>query len=224
MIKVILFILLFPTVVWGQDKRLTIDITGSPSFYNIKSEKSYDYEYTAKLGSISGLNLSFCFSKRSTIALGLYYSTIGYKIDYKYIFNQQGDPAIPRTRNISTNYLDFPLKYNFKIITKPKLELYLSGGIVYSVLISSYDMTTFENNVTRSSDDDIINPSLLILQVGVGIQYNFTERVGIKLEPHCRLFQKGIDKIMYKHPVGIDGTVGIVFTILKKVNSTPKTI
>lgn len=215
-VRTILFITLLPMGLLGQDKKLTIDITGSPSFYKIKSEKGFNYEYTSRLGSISGLNFSFCFSKRSTVAVGLYYLTLGYKIDYNYTFIQQGDPAIPRERTVSAKYLDIPVKYNFKMIANPKLELYLSGGIVYSVLIASDDKTTFENNSTVSSVDKDLNSSLLNLQVGVGLQYNLTERVGVKLEPHYRLFAKGIDKIMYQHPTSIDGTVGVVFTLWKK--------
>ena len=210
----ILFFILFQTLVFSQNKKLTVGIAGAPTYYNVKSAEGFNHEYTKKLSYRVGLDLGFHLGKRSTISTGAYYSTIGYKVVYKYIFIQPNDPYIPRNADITANYLEIPLTYNFNVVAKPKLEFYLSAGIIYSRLMSSDDRTTFENNSVRSSG--YLNSSLLSLQGGIGLQYNFTDRLGIKLEPHYRLFTKGIDRIIYQQTKSFDATLGIIFTLWEK--------
>ncbi len=210
----ILFFLLLPTLVFCQNKKFTIGIAGSPTFFDIKSAKGFNHEYTKKISYRIGLDIEFPLGKRSTIATGAYYTTLGYKVVYKYIFAQSNDPYIPRNTDVTANYLDIPLTYNFKIIAKPKFELYLLAGAVYSKLISSNDRTTFEDNSVRNSG--YLNSSLLSLQSGGGVQYKLTDRLGIKLNSHCRLFTKGIDRIMYQQTKAFDVTLGIALTLWKK--------
>jgi len=94
-------------------------------------------KYTNNSSYRAGIEIAFPLRNRSSLAAGAYYSTIGYYVAYKFKFHQSGDPFIPRNSDITVNYLEIPLTYSFDIIAKPKLEIYSSLGIVYSMLTSS---------------------------------------------------------------------------------------
>ena len=215
-IKITLFILVLPTLVLCQNSKLTIDIAGSPCFYNIKSAKGFNHDYKPKQSYNIGVDLLYRFNKRSLISLGFYYSSLSYNVVYNYIYSVQGDPSIPSSGNISAKYLDIPLiyspwAYGFYISPKQKLELNISTGIVSSMLLSSNDNTTFEDNSIRNSG--YLNSFVLSVQLGVGLKYIYNDKIGIVIEPQYKWFLKGIDKLMNQYPTAINGKVGIIFKL-----------
>ena len=208
----ILLLLLIPTFAFCQSKKLTICFAGSPSFCDIKPPKGFDHTYTNNSSYRAGIDIAFPLRNRSSLVAGAYYSTIGYNVAYKFKFHQSGDPFIPRNSDITANYLEIPLTYSFDIIEKPKLEIYSSLGIVYSMLTSSDTKTTFEDNSVRSADI-FMNKSLLSLQAGIGFSYNITNRLGIKIEPHFRFYNKGLDMLMFQQMKATDASIGILFKL-----------
>jgi opacity protein-like surface antigen len=216
-------LLIMPTLVFCQEKKLTIGINGAPSFYTIKSDNlGVNHQYTSKPGYHVGIDLSFHFSKRSEITTGLYYSNAGYKVDYNYIFQQTADPAIPRSGDITMGYLEIPVIYNFSFITKEKFVLYSGAGIVSSFLKSSNDRTTFQDNSIRSSG--YLNSFLPSLQLGLGLEYDLNKNWGIKIEPQYRFYLKGFDIWMNQRPTAFNGTIGIVYNFRTKVLTTPNRV
>lgn len=208
----VIFLLHFKILAFSQDTKLTIGVNGSPSFYNLKASKGFDHQYIYDNPKFrSGIDLSYYFYKKSSISTGLFYFRIGYKVDYVFIFRDQGDPLIPKYSEIKTNYLDIPVIYNTTLLSKEKFSIYSSTGIVASILISSFDQTTFENNSVRNSK--FSNSFLFSFQLGSGLKYNLSEKFSIKIEPQYRLFFKGFDKLMTQYPSVFNGTFGIIYVL-----------
>ena len=111
-------------------------------------------------------------------------------------------------------YLEIPVIYNFSFLSKEKIVLYSATGIVTSILISSDDRTTFEDNSIRSSGN--LNSFLPSLQLGAGLEYDLNQNWGIKIEPQYRFYLKGFDNLMNQHPTAINGTIGIVYNFRAK--------
>lgn len=191
----------------------TIGLSGSfNSYQNIKAHTGFNHTYTyTKTGFRGGIDLSYHFSKRSAVTTGLFYFNVGYKVDYVWIFQQPNDPAIPRNTDVKAGYLDIPAIYNFSIVSQDKIVIYTSTGIVSSILISNNGNTTYEDNSVRKFES--LNSFIPSLQLGAGLQYNFNDKLGIKIESQYRLFSKGFDKIMNQSPTTICGTVGIVYKL-----------
>jgi len=212
--KIFLYIWILPTILFAQENKLAIGITVSPSFYTVTSETGFNHHYASEPGFRGGVDLSFHLSRKSILTTGVYYSSVGYKVEYNYILNDPGDPAIPRSGDINAGYVDIPIAYNFNFISKEKLILYISSGIISSMLISSDDKTTFEDNSIRSSG--YLNSFLLSLQLGIGFRYNISDRLGIKIEPQYQFFMEGIDKMMNQHPASFNIALGIVYGLKSK--------
>jgi hypothetical protein len=209
--KIFLFVLMVPVITIAQEKRTAIGITAGPSFYTLAAETGFAHEYTSKSSFRAGIDLLFFLSRKSELRTGISYSNVGYKVDYNYVFTIPGDPQIPRSGDITAGYLEIPIAYNFNCISNEKLVMYLSTGIISSILISSDDKTTFEDNSIRSSG--YLNSFLLSFQVAAGIRYNLNDLLGIKFEPQYQLFMKGIDKFMNQSPTAINLMIGMVYNL-----------
>jgi len=182
---------------------------GLNSFSNIKTHQGFNHNYSyTKIGLRCGIDLSYSFSKRSTITTGLFYFNVAYKADYVWITSQPNDPNIPIHTEVKINYIDIPLIYNFNIIARDKIVVYSASGIISSLKFSSTGLTTYGDFSVRKFES--LNSYIPSLQLGVGLRYNFNRYVGIKIEPYYRLFLKGFDTIMAKSPRAINGTFSIV--------------
>jgi hypothetical protein len=199
---------------FGQNRNMELGLSVSPSFYMLTSANGFDHKYHTNANFITGIDISFPFFKQSNLLTGLYYSSVRYKVEYEFLVEQPGDPLIPRYGHISANYFEIPLIYVLKLASSNKFFIYSSPGIIPSILISSNDKTTFEDNSTRSSQ--YLNSFLSSLQLGAGMKYKLSDKWQIKIEPQYRLALKGIDKMMYQKPSSLNIPFGVIYTLPRK--------
>lgn len=212
-LKHLVLLLFLPISLIGQ-RDLNIGITGSSGMCFLSEKSNYSAKYTWDANYNAGVDFSFSLSKRSDGSIGLYFSKMGYKVDYNFTFIQPDDPAIPRNSDISATYLDIPVKFNFSFIKSRKWESYLSFGLIYTRLIDSDDVTVYEDNSVRNSD--YLNDFTWIAGVGLGVKYNLNKKISLKLEPQFRKYKDPLDDLMYEKPWAINANLGVVYKLTRK--------
>lgn len=199
---------------FSQNKNMELGLSIAPSFYQLKPQNGFEHVYNSDVNFLAGIDISFPVFKKSNLLTGVYYSNLKYNIDYKFTFEDPGDPFIPRYGDIAASYLEIPLIYILKFTSSGKFIPYSSLGLISSILISSDDKTTFEDNSIRSSG--YLTSFLASLQLGIGLKYKLNDKWQLKLEPQYRLYLKGFDKMMYQKPSSINIPFGVIYTLPHK--------
>jgi opacity protein-like surface antigen len=207
-------ILLFTSTAYSQDKGWSIGIIGSPNFYSVKSHEGFNHSYQTDLGLTIGLESIYSLSNKLDLGLGANLTSLGYQVNYEYTFLDPGDPYIPRSGNITANYIDIPIFLRVNLLSSDKFALYPSVAFNSLFLINSKDQTTFEDNSVRESN--YLNSLIFSGQFGLGVAYSLNEKMRIKLEPRFRYYLKGFDTIMNAHPTLFQAMIGIEYKIGKK--------
>jgi hypothetical protein len=229
-----------------HENRWSIAAMASPTYYsrfNSGSDELSKQLMASEQPLISysgGVAFSYKISKRFSIQSGLYYSSLGQKVDgvnsfsgfQKYV-NSKGGPnfEVPTTNGtIYTNnpdvflvangtgekvltaytndvfdpnkanlqyinntliqnfsYLEFPVVLRYKVVDK-MIGINLIGGLSYNLLVNNSVYTTIDGNKYPVGDTKILNPLTLSSSLGMGMEYNFSEKLSLNLEPTFRYY------------------------------------
>ncbi|HZY25549.1 MAG TPA: outer membrane beta-barrel protein [Bacteroidales bacterium] len=186
-----------------------------------------------------GVAFSYKISKRFSIQSGLYYSSLGQKLEginsfagFKQFDNTKGgnnfevptttgtvqasNPDVflnsdasnrvvtPFTSNVfdpnkaslqyinssltqSLSYLELPVFLRYKILDKT-IGINLIGGLSYNLLVHNSVYTEVDGGKYLIGDTKGLNPLTLSSSLGMGMEYNFSEKLSINLEPTFRYY------------------------------------
>ncbi len=85
------------------------------------------------------------------------------------------------------NYLEFPLLVRYKLIDK-KIDFNVIGGLSYNLLISN-SAFSYNNSVKYYiGKTNGLSPVTFSSSLGMGMEYNFSEKISFNLEPTFRYY------------------------------------
>jgi hypothetical protein len=225
--------------------RWSIGAMASPTYYsrfNSGSDQLSSQLMESEQPVISysgGVAFSYKISKRFSIQSGLYYSSLGQKVDgvnsfsgFKPYDNSKGssnfevltttgtvqinnpdvflnangpdrivtaytkDVFDPNKANLqyinnsltqNFSYLELPVVLKYKVIDKT-IGVNVIGGLSYNLLVHNSVYTTVDGNKYTIGDTKGLNPLSLSSSLGMGMEYNFSEKLSLNLEPTFRYY------------------------------------
>jgi Outer membrane protein beta-barrel domain len=240
-------------------KRWSIAAMASPTYYSTINTGSDPL--TSQLMSSEdplfsysgGVGFSYKISKRISVESGIYYSSLGQKVDGIYSFsgfqkynNSKGGPTfeVPTTsgtvytsnpdvflasygngkvltaytndvfdpqkaslqyisNSLTQNfsYLELPVIVRYKIIDKT-IGINLIGGLSYNLLVNNSAYAIKDGNKFQVGDTKGLNPLTLSSSLGMGMEYNLSEKLSLNLEPTFRYYLNpfSVTSGSYIHP------------------------
>jgi hypothetical protein len=200
-----------------------------------------------------GISFSYKISKRFSIQSGLYYSSLGQKVDginsfsgfsqynvtkgshsfevltangtvyannpdvflsatgaervvtayTKDILDPKKASLQPVSSSLDQNfsYLEFPVVLRYKLLDKT-IGINLIGGLSYNVLVNNTVTTTLNGNSYSVGDTKGLNPLSLSSSLGMGMEYNISNKLSLNLEPTFRYYLNpfSVTTGSYMHP------------------------
>jgi hypothetical protein len=232
-------------VITKPAKRWSIAAMASPTYYStinsgsdpltsqLMSSEDPLFSYTG------GVGVSYKISKRFSVQSGIYYSSLGQKVDGIYSFsgfqkynNSKGGPTfeVPTTsgtvftsnpdvflasygngkvltaytndvfdpqkaslqyigNSLTQNfsYLELPVIVRYKIIDKT-IGINLIGGLSYNLLVNNSAYATKDGDKYPVGDTKGLNPLTLSSSLGMGMEYNLSDKLSLNLEPTFRYY------------------------------------
>jgi hypothetical protein len=250
----------FPeNIITKPEKRWSIAAMASPTYYSTFNSGSdaFSKQLSATeqpLVSYSGgVAFSYKISKRISIQSGLYYSSLGQKVDginsfsgFQSYVNTKGgtnfevltssgtvytnnpdvflsangtnrvltaytndvfDPNKASLQPVNSSldqnfsYLELPVILKYKIVDK-MIGINLIGGLSYNLLVNNSVYTTVDGNRYSIGKTEGLNPLTLSSSLGMGMEYNFSEKLSLNLEPTFRYYLNpfSVTTSSYIHP------------------------
>jgi hypothetical protein len=200
-----------------------------------------------------GVSFSYKISKRFSVQSGLYYSSLGQKVDginsfsgfsqynetkgshsfevltangtvyannpdvflsangaerivtayTKDIFDPKKASLQPVSSSLDQNfsYLEFPVVLRYKLVDKT-IGINLIGGLSYNVLVNNTVTTTLNGSSYPVGDTKGLNPLSLSSSLGMGMEYNISNKLSLNLEPTFRYYLNpfSVTSGSYMHP------------------------
>jgi len=87
----------------------------------------------------------------------------------------------------SFSYLELPVMMRYKLIDKT-IDLNLIGGVSYNMLVANSVYTMVGSIKYPVGKTEGLNPISLSSTVGMGMEYNFSEKLSLNLEPTVRYY------------------------------------
>ena len=193
-----------------KTKKWAIGLTYSPDYcfrtpYAKDTEKGFaNISEKGKMGFTTGINILYRLLDRVGVEFGVLYSTKGQKARTSSVSwttpDGTYDPAIPnyipgdeaRTEKQVTytyKYLEIPLKVNVYLINK-RLKVFPSIGCSANIFMGKKTVSVYDGNKETSTKYDAKNiPSTeFAILAGIGIGYDLTKSLAVKVEPSFRSF------------------------------------
>jgi hypothetical protein len=226
-------------------ERWSIAAMASPTYYsqfnsgNDAFSKELMESEQPLISYSGGVAFSYKISKRFSIQSGVYYSSLGQKLEginsfegFKQFDNTKGGNnfAVPTTTGTiqannpdvflnsnasnrvvtpftsdvfdpnkaslqyinssltqSLSYLELPVIVRYKIVDKT-IGINLIGGLSYNLLVHNSVYTTIDGGKYPVGDTKGLNPLTLSSSLGMGMEYNFSEKLSLNLEPTFRYY------------------------------------
>jgi hypothetical protein len=226
-------------------KRWSIAALASPTYYS--SFNSGNEQLNSQAASpeeplfsySGGFAFSYKISKRFSIQSGIYYSSLGQKVDGIYSFsgfqkynNSKGGPnfIVPTTSGTvyasnpdvfltaygdgkvltaynndvfdpkkaslqyisnsltqNLSYLELPVIVRYKIIDK-MIGINLIGGLSYNLLVNNSAYAMKDGSKYSVGDTKGLNPLALSSSLGMGMEYNLSDKLSLNIEPTFRYY------------------------------------
>lgn len=87
----------------------------------------------------------------------------------------------------SFSYLELPVILRYKLIDK-SIDFNLIGGLSYNLLVSNSVHTVIDGNKYNVGKTAGLNPFMVSSSLGMGMEYNISEKISLNLEPTFRYF------------------------------------
>jgi len=176
---------------------------GLSDYYAVKSSYLYSVETASGLILAGNTDLYLTDSKArvGTLIQGNMADPSKYKLTQVGSDIQQG-----------FRYLELPVMLRYKLIDK-KIGLNLSGGVAYGFLVDNSAYTGEGSDMVRVGYTEGVNSFNLSSQVGIGMEYNISQKVTFNLEPVFRYYVTPLSDIsgsLYK-PYSVGFSSGFFF-------------
>ncbi|TAL60535.1 MAG: hypothetical protein EPN88_15805, partial [Bacteroidetes bacterium] len=105
------------------------------------------------------------------------------------VFDPKKASLQPINNNLHQNfsYLELPVIMRYKFVDKV-IDLNLIGGVSYNMLVSNSVFTLLDGVKYPVGKTEGLNPISLSSTVGVGMEYNFSKKLSLNLEPTIRYY------------------------------------
>ncbi len=87
----------------------------------------------------------------------------------------------------SFSYIEMPLILRYKLLDKD-IDINLVGGVSYNFLVNNAVYTRFDGNRLDVGKTDGLNQFMLSSSLGMGMEYNLSDRFSLNLEPTFRYY------------------------------------
>lgn len=256
----------YPVLLYFPDNSITkpanrwsIAAMASPTYYSRfnsggdELSKQLMASEQAQISYSGGVAFSYKINKRFSVQSGLYYASLGQKVDginsfggFKQFNNTKGDhyfevmttagtihsdnpdvflnaegtdriftaftsdffdpdkaslPYLNSSLNQNFRYLELPVVLRYKVVDK-MIGINLIGGLSYNLLVHNSVYTTIDGNRYFIGDTKGLNPLTLSSSLGMGMEYNFSDKLSLNLEPTFRYYLSpfSVSTGSYIHP------------------------
>lgn len=114
----------------------------------------------------------------------------------------------------SFSYLELPITLRYKVIDKA-IDINLIGGMSYNLLVHNSVYTTMNGTKYEIGDTKGLNPLSLSSSFGMGMEYNFSGKLSLNLEPMFRYylnpFNSSSGLVLHPYSFGIFSGVSYKF-------------
>lgn len=177
---------------------------------DVEQKTEYDHHLPIRIG----LSVAYALTDRLSIGSGLTYTRLSSDIkdasrESKYIGEQR------------LHYVGIPVNVSYKVVSSRWISLYGTAGVLAEKCVSG---TTDEgyvvnNTVQQTNTHDIsTKPLQMSVNVGVGIQFNVHDNVGIYAEPGLSYYfddGSALQTIYKEKPLNFNLNVGVRFRLSK---------
>jgi hypothetical protein len=94
---------------------------------------------------------------------------------------------LSNTLEQNLSYLELPLFVRYKLIDRT-LDFNLIGGMSYNMLIKNNVFTYIDGSKYLLGKTDGVNPMMFSSSIGMGMEYNFSTKLSLNLEPTFRYY------------------------------------
>ncbi|HNW56341.1 MAG TPA: outer membrane beta-barrel protein [Bacteroidales bacterium] len=110
------------------------------------------------------------------------------------------------------SYLEFPVTMRYKVVDRT-IDLNLIGGVSYNFLVNNSAYTVDNGSKYYIGKTDGLNVMVVSSSLGMGVEYKFSEKIFINLEPTFRYYLNPFtDATSYKiHPYSIGIFSGVSY-------------
>lgn len=174
---------------------------GNPQ-QNIEERVHHDVPFTI------GLSLNKTITNQWSLGTGLNYTRLHSTFDTGY-------PSAFIRDEQTIHYLGIPVNASFKFFDNGRWTLYGSAGATLDFPVTTTWNTyhILNNQTIFSRDSKLSLPIQWSVNAGLGVQYNFTPRIGIFAQPGVNYyFDNGTKTIRAAHPWNVTIPVGLRFT------------
>ncbi|MBO9702712.1 MAG: PorT family protein [Sporocytophaga sp.] len=177
----------------GSLDRSDLDVTGGRK----DLRKSLEKEGKPKLGYTLGVDLIYRFNDKIAIETGVFYSNKGSKSE---INIQSFDSVFAGGYIKSTSvlhYIDLPIKANFYVLRKRKIQIFLAGGLAANFLLKHH--TKLQTNIPNLIYIDNTQKIGVSVLGSLGLDLPVTSRMFVRVEP---IFRRSLTRISkYDGPI-----------------------
>jgi hypothetical protein len=85
------------------------------------------------------------------------------------------------------SYLELPVLVRYKVIDKV-IDFNLIGGLSYNLLVNNSVYTMIDGKKYPIGETEKLNPLSISSTIGMGMEYNFSQKLSMNLEPTLRYF------------------------------------
>jgi hypothetical protein len=119
------------------------------------------------------------------------------------VFDPKKASLEPVSNSLDQNfsYLELPVVLKYKIVDKT-IGINVIGGLSYNMLVHNSVYTTVDGNKYPIGDTKGLNPLTLSSSLGMGMEYNFSDKLSLNLEPTLRYYLNpfSVTTGSYTHP------------------------
>jgi hypothetical protein len=182
----------------GQEVSGINSYLGFQKYVDTKTARNFEVQTSS--GTIFSDNIDIYLSDGSGERVSTVY-TIGVfdpdKSDLQYLNNS----VLQNFR-----YLEMPIMLRYKIFDK-KIDLNFIGGISYNLLVNNHVYTLDNGKKLQVGKTDGLNAYAFSSSLGMGMEYNLSERLSLNLEPTIRYylspFSNGLGTNIHPYSVGV---------------------
>lgn len=161
-----------------------------------------------------GLTFAYGLNSRLSLESGLTYTILMSDI-------KEGSKNNYYTGNQTLHYIGIPLNVRYKVFSWKKLDLYASAGVLTEKRVSGkIDKEYVLQNKTEKTEKETIasHPFQFSANIGAGIQYSLTRKVGLYVEPGMSYYfddNSPVETIYKEKPLNFNLNLGLRLTFGK---------
>lgn len=161
-----------------------------------------------------GLTFAYGLNSRLSIESGLTYTILMSDI-------KEGSKNNYYTGNQTLHYIGIPLNVRYKVLSWKKLDLYASAGVLTEKRVAGKIDKNYvlQNNTEKTEKETIAShPFQFSANIGTGIQYSLTRKVGLYVEPGMSYYfddNSPVETIYKEKPLNFNLNLGLRLTFGK---------